>query len=165
MRIFRGLRKYIVQKRRRGFTLIEVLMAMMLTASLSGLVIGSVVNAMNMRQKALSLNRAITLAKKKMSDIKALNKTDSGRGDFPGVPGYRFDYVIREQELDLQKMADQMGAGKEVANSAAAKFFKERNASAKSATGLTFKMLHFHVEVSWSDKDKYALDYYRGLGI
>lgn len=165
MTIFRKLRRYVVQKRRRGFTLIEVLMAMVLTASLSGLIVGSVVNAMTMRQKALSLNRAITLAKKKMHEIKALNKTDSGRGEFPGVPGYRFEYLIREQELDLQKIADELGAGKEMANSAAAKYFKERNSSAKSATGLTFKLLHFHVEVSWNDKDKYALDYYRGLGI
>jgi prepilin-type N-terminal cleavage/methylation domain-containing protein len=165
VKLFARLRNYVAHKRRRGFTLIEVLMAMMLTASLSGLIIGSVVNAMNMRQKALSLNRAITLAKKKMSEIKALNKTDSGRGDFQGVPGYRFEYLIREQELDLQKMADEMGAGKEVANSAAAKYFKDRNSSGKSATGLTFKLLHFHVEVSWNDKDKYALDYYRGMGI
>lgn len=165
MKIVRGFRKYWAQKRRKGFTLIEVLMAMMLTASLSGLIIGSLVNAMGMRQKALSLNRAITLAKKKMHEIKALNKTDSGRGEFPGVPGYRFEYLIREQELDLQKIADEMGAGKEVANSAAAKYFKERNTSAKSATGLTFKLLHFHVDVSWNEKDKYSLDYYRGMGI
>ena len=103
MTIFRKLRRYVVQKRRRGFTLIEVLMAMVLTASLSGLIVGSVVNAMTMRQKALSLNRAITLAKKKMHEIKALNKTDSGRGEFPGVPGYRFEYLIREQELDPAK--------------------------------------------------------------
>ena len=165
MKLTRRLKKYLLQKRRRGFTLIEVLMAMMLTASLSGLIIGSVVNAMSMRQKALSLNRAITLAKKKMHEIKALNKTDSGRGEFKDVPGYRFEYLIREQELDLQKIADQLGAGKEMANSAAAKFFKERNASAKSATGLTFKLLHFHVDISWNEKDKYSLDYYRGLGI
>ncbi len=165
MKLIRAFRKYVVHKRRRGFTLIEVLMAMMLTASLSGLIIGSLVNAMAMRQKALSLNRAITLAKKKMHEIKALNKTDSGRGDFKDVPGYRFEYLIREQELDLQKIADEMGAGKEVANSAAAKYFKDRNTSAKSATGLTFKLLHFHVDVSWNDKDKYSLDYYRGLGI
>ncbi|MBX3721617.1 MAG: type II secretion system protein [Turneriella sp.] len=165
MKLTRRLKKYLLQKRRRGFTLIEVLMAMMLTASLSGLIIGSVVNAMSMRQKALSLNRAITLAKKKMHEIKALNKTDSGRGEFKDVPGYRFEYLIREQELDLQKIADELGAGKEMANSAAAKFFKERNASAKSATGLTFKLLHFHVDISWNEKDKYSLDYYRGLGI
>lgn len=165
MKLTRRLKKYILQKRRRGFTLIEVLMAMMLTASLSGLIIGSVVNAMSMRSKALGLNRAITLAKKKMHEIKALNKTDSGRGEFKDVPGYRFEYLIREQELDLQKIADELGAGKEMANSAAAKFFKERNASAKSATGLTFKLLHFHVDVSWNEKDKYSLDYYRGLGI
>ena len=63
MRFFARIKNYVVQKRRRGFTLIEVLMAMMLTASLSGLIIGSVVNSMNMRQKALSLNRAITLAR------------------------------------------------------------------------------------------------------
>jgi prepilin-type N-terminal cleavage/methylation domain-containing protein len=165
VKLIRAFKRYVAHKRRRGFTLIEVLMAMMLTASLSGLIIGSVVNAMTMRQKALSLNRAITLAKKKMHEIKALNKTDSGRGEFKDVPGYRFEYLIREQELDLQKIADEMGAGKEVANSAAAKYFKERNTSAKSATGLTFKLLHFHVDVTWNDKDKYSLDYYRGLGI
>lgn len=165
MKLWRPIRLYAIRKRRRGFTLIEVLMAMMLTASLSGLIIGSVVNAMSMRQKALSLNRAITLAKKKMHEIKVLNKTDSGKGDFKDVPGYRFEYLIREQELDLQKMADEMGAGKEMANSAAAKYFKDRNASTKSATGLTFKLLHFHVEIYWNEKDSYGLDYYRGLGI
>lgn len=165
MNIIARLRGYLQRKRRRGFTLIEVLMAMAITATMTGLLISSLVNAMAMRQKALSLNRAITLAKKKMHEIKALNKTDSGHGEFPNVPGYRFDYVIREQELDLQKIADQMGAGKEVADSAAAKYFKERNSSSKSATGLTFKLLHFHVEVTWNEKDKYALDYYRGLGI
>lgn len=159
------IRRYARHRRRYGFTLVEVLMAMMLTASMTGLLISSVVNAMSMRQKALSLNKAVTLAKKKMHEIKALNKTDSGKGEFQGVPGYRFEYIIREQELDLQKIADELGAGKEVANSAAAKYFKDRNASAKSATGLTFKLLHFHVEVSWNEKDKYALDYYRGMGI
>lgn len=161
----RFLKRYAQRKRRRGFTLVEVLMAMVLTASLSGLIISSVVNSMAMRQKALHLNRAITLAKKKMNEIKVLNKTDSGRGEFQGIPGYRFEYLIREQEIDLQKMADELGAGKEMANSAAAKYFKERNASAKSTTGLTFKLMHFHVEVYWNQKDSYALDFYRGLGI
>lgn len=165
MKLKRRIRRYIIQKRRRGFTLVEVLMAMMITASVAGMLIGSVMNAMAMRQKALSLNKAITMAKKKMHEIKALNKTDSGQGEMPGAPGYRFAYVIREQELDLQKMADEFGAGKEVANSAAAKYFKEHNTSSKSATGLTFKLLHFHVEIFWNDKDSYALDYYRGLGI
>lgn len=161
----RWLTKYIARRRRRGFTLIEVLMAMMITASMTGLLISSVVNAMEMRRKALSLNRAITLAKKKMHEIKALSKTDSGRGDFPGVPGFSFDYVIREQELDLQKIADDLGAGKMLENSPAAKFMKERQGGTKSATGLTFKLLHFHVEVTYNLKEKYALDYYRGLGI
>lgn len=165
MRLFYRIRRYARHRRRYGFTLIEVLMAMVLTASMTGLLISSVVNAMSMRQKALSLARAVTLAKKKMHEIKALNKTDSGQGEFPDMPGYSFAYTIREQELDLQKIADELGAGKEVANSAAAKYFKERTSSARSATGLTFKLLHFHVEVSFSDKDKYELDYYRGLGI
>ncbi|MBL8035190.1 MAG: prepilin-type N-terminal cleavage/methylation domain-containing protein [Leptospiraceae bacterium] len=165
MNLIGRLKRYLRRKRRAGFTLIEVLMAMAVTAMMTGLLISSVVNAMAMRQKALSLNRAITLAKKKMHEIKALNKTDSGQGEFPNMPGYRFDYVIREQELDLQKIADELGAGKEVANSAAAKFFKERNASTKSATGLTFKLLHFHVTVIYNEKEKYELDYYRGLGI
>jgi prepilin-type N-terminal cleavage/methylation domain-containing protein len=165
MKLFYRFRRFARHRRRYGFTLIEVLMAMMLTASMTGLLISSVVNAMSMRQKALSLGKAVTLAKKKMHEIKALNKTDSGQGEFPGMPGYSFAYTIREQELDLQKIADELGAGKEVANSAAAKYFKERTSSARSATGLTFKLLHFHVEVSFSDKDKYELDYYRGLGI
>jgi prepilin-type N-terminal cleavage/methylation domain-containing protein len=165
MTLGRKLRHYLLQKKRRGFTLVEVLMAMAITASMTGLLITSVVNAMAMRQRALSLNRAITMAKKKMHEIKALNKTDSGTGEFQGSPGYRFAYVIREQELDLQKIADELGAGNAVANSAAGKYFKERNSSAKSATGLTFKLLHFHVEVSWNEKDKYELDYFRGLGI
>ncbi|MBV6493756.1 MAG: hypothetical protein LDLANPLL_01779 [Turneriella sp.] len=140
-------------------------MALTLTAALSGLVLGSVVNAMAMRQKALSLSKAITLAKQKMNEIKALNKTDSGQGDFPNVPGYKFEYLIKDEELDLQKMADELGMGESVKDSPAAKYFKERNASAKSTTGLTFKLLHFHVKVSWNEKDSYALDYYRGLGI
>lgn len=165
MKLFYRMRVYLKQRRRHGFTLVEVLMAMVLTASMTGLLISSVVNAMAMRQKALSLGKAITLAKKKMHEIKSLNKTDSGQGEFVELPGYRFAYTIREQELDLQKIADELGAGKEVANSAAAKYFKERNNAAKSATGLTFKLLHFHVEVSWNEKDSYALDYYRGLGI
>ncbi len=165
MKIFAALHSYFRLKVRRGFTLIEVLMAMVLTASLTGLLISSVVNAMSMRQKALSLNRAITLAKKKMHEIKSFNKTDSGQGDFKGIPGYRFEYSIREEELDLQKIADELGAGKEASQSAAAKYFKEHNAGTKSATGLTFKLLHFHVEVRWNEKDAYALDYYRGMGI
>ena len=165
MTLTRRIRHYLLQKKRRGFTLIEVLMAMAITASMTGLLITSVVNGMAMRQRALSLNRAITMAKKKMHEIKALNKSDSGRGDIPGSPGYRFEYSIREQELDLQKIADELGAGSAVANSAAGKYFKERNASAKSATGLTFKLLHFHVEVIYNEKETYALDYFRGLGI
>ncbi|MCX7632573.1 MAG: type II secretion system GspH family protein [Turneriella sp.] len=153
------------RQKKHGFTLVEVLMALAVTGSVSGLIIASIVNAMAMRQKALSLNKAVILAKKKMHEIKVLNKTDSGEGDFPEMPGYRYRYTIREQELDLQKIADEMGAGKAVADSAAAKYFKERTSSARSATGLTFKLLHFRVEVFWSDKDSYALDYYRGLGI
>lgn len=165
MKLVYRFRRQARRRRRYGFTLIEVLMAMMVTASITGLLVSGVVNAMAMRQKALSLGKAVNLAKKKMHEIKALNKTDSGQGEFAGMPGYRFTYTIREQELDLQKIADELGAGKEVANSAAAKYFKERNSSAKSATGLTFKLLHFHVEVSWSSKDSYAIDFYRGLGI
>lgn len=165
MTLRRRFQLYLVQKGRRGFTLVEVLMAMAIAASMTGLLITSLMNAMSMRQRALSLNRAITMAKKKMHEIKALNKTDSGSGEFQGSPGYRFAYVIREQELDLQKIADELGAGNAVANSAAGKYFKERNSTAKSATGLTFKLLHFHVEVFFNEKEKYELDYYRGLGI
>lgn len=156
---------YYVRKIRRGFTLVEVLMAMVITASLTGMLITSLVNAMAIRQKGLGLNRAITLAKKKMHEIKSLNKTDSGRGEFPGIAGYQFEYVIREQELDIQKMANEMGAGKLIENSPAAKYFKERAGGAKSATGLTFKLLHFHVVVKYNEKNEYTLDYYRGLGI
>jgi len=161
----RALRLYVIRKSRRGFTLVEVLMAMVVTASLTGLLITSLMNAMAMRQKGLGLNRAITLAKKKMHEIKSLNKTDSGQGEFQGIPGYKFEYVIREQELDIQKMADEMGAGKMVENSPAAKYFKERSGGTKSATGLMFKLLHFHVVVKYGEKSEYALDYYRGLGI
>jgi general secretion pathway protein I len=165
MNFFAGLRRYARRKRKSGFTLIEVLMALAITASLTGMLISSVVSAMAMRQKALSLSRAITMAKKKMHEIKSFNKTDSGSGPFPGVPGYTFAYVISEQELDLQKIADQLGAGDMLDKSPAAKYFKEHNSTGKSATGLSFKLLHFHVEVTYLEKEKYTLDYYRGLGI
>ncbi|MBS0618055.1 MAG: prepilin-type N-terminal cleavage/methylation domain-containing protein [Spirochaetes bacterium] len=164
MKILHRVRLWYRNRRRRGFTLIEVLMAMMVTGAFSGLIITSVVNAMNMRQKALNLNRAATLGKKKMHEIKALNKTDSGRGDFQGFPGFSYNYVIDEQELDLQKMADSLGAGKSVDDSAAAKYFKEHNSGSRSATGLAFKLLHFHVDVDYSGNQRYSLDYYRGLG-
>jgi len=155
--------KYFSQTR-KGFTLIEVLMTLALVSSVSGFIIAGALQALKMRQKAISLNRAIYLCKQKMHEIKSLNKTDSGKGEYPSSPGYRFEYVIRDQELDLQKIADSLGAGKAVESSPAAKYFKERSGGAKSTTGIAFKMMHFHVSVQWAEKESYELDYYRGLG-
>ena len=63
---------------------------------------------MYLQRQSISLTNAVFLAKIKLAQIDATPKleTTSSKGDIPGYVGYRYEVEIKEEELDLLKLAE-----------------------------------------------------------
>lgn len=93
---------------RKGFTLVEVAIALALAATAIVSSYRLISSGMIMQRKAISLTNAVFLAKIKMAQIEASPKieTTSAKGDLPGYVGYRYEINIKEEEMNLLKMAE-----------------------------------------------------------
>ena len=96
--------------RRSGFTLLEVMMTLGIAAPIMMAIFELVFSAFASRDKAARLDMAVVLAQKMMIDIEGSRpiKTGPSKGDFEEHPGYRFESLVKEVEVDL------MNGGKEV---------------------------------------------------
>ncbi|MCE9500536.1 MAG: prepilin-type N-terminal cleavage/methylation domain-containing protein [Leptospira sp.] len=99
-------------KLRRGFSLIEVAIALAIASSSMVWTYSLISNALTMKKKAADISNAVQLAKIKMAQIDSSSRleTDSVKGEIPGYRGYRFETEVKEEELDLLKLA---GGGKD----------------------------------------------------
>ncbi len=150
---------------KEGFTLIEIMVALGVLGAMMGMVLNVLMKGLSMRQDSADITRAVFLGEEKMNEIKGLMRPDSKKGEFEAFPGYYFEYEIKEEELDLAKMAEEFSAEERLAGSEEAKYLRERSGGEKSTTGLAFKMLKYHVVIEYPYKKKYELTFYRGLGI
>lgn len=92
---------------RKGFTLLEVAIALALGSVAMVYTYGLIAQGIKMQKEAIQLSNAVHLAKIKMAQVDASTnmESDVSRGEIPGYPGYTFETEIKEEELDLLKLA------------------------------------------------------------
>ncbi len=154
-----------MRNRLKGFTLIEIMVAIALFSAVFGSISYMVISAMSARKNAADLTRAVFLARQMMNTIKTRRDTASDQGDFQAFPGYKFKYEIKEIEVDLNKLADLTGGAIDNVEDDRTAFLEERGQTQDTATGAIFKMLQYVVVVTYGNKDEYKLEYYRGMGV
>jgi general secretion pathway protein I len=92
---------------RRGFTLIEVTIGMVMAAVAMTYTYSMIIDGMKYQKQAVQLSNAVHLAKIKMAQVDSSTtmQSDTTKGAVPGFPGYEFITEIKEEEMDLLKMA------------------------------------------------------------
>ncbi len=95
------------KKKRKGFTLLEVAIALAIGSALMVFTYNLIARGIQMQKEAVMLSNAVHLAKIKMAQIDASTNMESDvtKGEIPGYPGYTFETSIQEKEMDLLKMA------------------------------------------------------------
>lgn len=146
--------------KRKGFSLIEVAIALAIAASVMVWTYSMISQAMIQERKAISLTNAVFLAKIKMSQIEAMPKleTTSAKGDIPGYVGYKYEIEIKEEELDLLKLAESGSEkrkpedllGKD-SNSQFSELLKKRGKDQSSKTGGLIKVFRIVVKIIYPD--------------
>jgi len=93
---------------RQGFTLLEVAIGMAMAAVAMVHTYTMIADGMRYQKKAVSVANAVQLAKIKMAQIDSsvTVQPDSSKGEIPGYPGFRFETEIKEEEMDLLKLAN-----------------------------------------------------------
>lgn len=146
-------------KIRQGFTLIEISIALAIAASAIVFTFSLISKGLSLQRQAITLTNAVFLAKIKMAQIDSSPKleTTSSKGEIPGYDGYRYETEIKEEELDLLKLAEQGGEKKKQANpddllgsnanSKMDELLKKRGKSTGSKTGGLIKVFRIRVSI------------------
>ncbi len=145
--------------KRRGFSLIEVAIALAIAASVMVWTYSMISQAMIQERRAISLTNAVFLAKIKMSQIEAMPKleTTSAKGEIPGYVGYQYEIEIKEEELDLLKLAEGGNTRKpedllgKDSNSQLNELLKKRGKDQSSKTGGLIKVFRIVVKIIYPD--------------
>ncbi|WP_228005153.1 type II secretion system protein [Leptospira borgpetersenii] len=92
---------------RSGFNLIEVSIALALSGIAMTYTYMVIANGIRQQRMATVISNAVHLAKIKMAQIDSVSvlQSDKTTGDIPGYPGYSFETMINEEEMDLMKLA------------------------------------------------------------
>jgi general secretion pathway protein I len=165
---------------RRGFSLIEVAIALAISAGGMVWTYSLISNALTLQRKALTLSNAVLLAKIKMSQIDASSKleSDTSSGDIPGYKGYKFETIIKEDQIDLLKLAkgeSEESKGKKPEDllgksggAGMSDLLKKRGMTqTESETGGTVKVLKITVSITYPDgntESVYKTETFRSLG-
>jgi len=141
---------------KKGFSLIEVVIALSIAAYCMAETYSLISRGIYLQRQAISLTNAVFLAKIKLAQIDASAKleTTSAKGDIPGYIGYKYEVDVKEEELDLLKLAENSRAGKppadilgEDANSKMSDLLKKRGQSQGSKTGGLIKIFKIRVAI------------------
>lgn len=97
---------------RHGFSLLEVAIAMAMAAVAMVYTYSMIAEGMKYQKKAVSISNAVQLAKVKMAQLDASTSliSESAKGEIPGYPGYSFETEVKEEEMDLLKLANGPGS-------------------------------------------------------
>ena len=149
-----------INRIRRGFTLIEISIALAVAASAIVFTFSLISKGLSLQRQAVTLTNAVFLAKIKMAQIDASPKleTTSAKGEIPGYEGYRYETEIKEEELDLLKLSEQGGEKKKKkanpddllgtnANSKMDDLLKKRGKTTGSKTGGIIKVFRIKVSI------------------
>lgn len=161
---------------RSGFTLLEVALALALGGVAMVYTYNLIARGIQMQKEAVSISNAVHLAKIKMAQVDASTsmESDVSSGDIPGYPGYKFETSIKEEELDLLKLA--MGGESEELKDKAPKdllgdkdanlndILKKRGQSQGSETGGLIKVFRIKVVIFYplgGKEAKYTVETFR----
>lgn len=111
------------------------------------------------QREAISLTNAVFLAKIKMAQIEAMPKleTTTAQGDIPGYLGYKYELEIKEEDLDLLKLAEGGGDKKKEPsdllgkdnNSQFSDLLKKRGQAQSSKTGGVIKVFRIRIRITY----------------
>lgn len=150
-------------KIKKGFTLIEVAIALALAASAMVWTYKLISDGLRMQRQSIILTNAVFLAKVKMAQIDASPKLESAtsKGEIPGYTGYSFETEIKEEEIDLLKLAEQGGVKKKKVNpddllgtnpnAKMDEYMKKRGRAQGSKTGGLIKVFRIKVYIRYPD--------------
>ncbi|MCC5815659.1 MAG: prepilin-type N-terminal cleavage/methylation domain-containing protein [Leptospira sp.] len=165
-----------INKRRAGFTLLEVAMALAIGGVAMVYTYKLIAQGIQMQKEAVLVSNAVHLAKIKMAQVDASTdmESDVTKGDIPGYPGYSFETSIKEEELDLLKLA--MGGDSQDLKDKAPKdllgdkdanlneILKERGQAQGSETGGLIKVFRVKVSITYPQGGKdttYSVETFR----
>jgi general secretion pathway protein I len=142
--------------KKTGFSLIEVVIALAIASFAMAETYALISRGMFLQRQSISLTNAVFLAKIKLAQIDATPKleTTSSRGEIPGYVGYKYEVDIKEEELDLLKLAENPKNTKpptdilgQDSNSRMSEILKKRGQSQNSKTGGLIKIFKIRVAI------------------
>ncbi len=149
-------KKIIRNKKRSGFTLIEMTFAFLIAASWIGYVLMIVADGVRLKRMGALQTEATHLAKIKMAQIDSatLLQTDSSSGDIPGYKDWKFTTIIKDENIDLLKLSGKEGKKPEDllggANSSMNQMIAKRTGNNQgSATGGLITVYHIYVTIEY----------------
>lgn len=169
-------------RRAAGFTLLEILMTLAISAPVMTAIFEMIFASMAARARAGDLDIAINLARHKMVEIESqpILKTGTTRGEFESQRGYFFETEVKEVEVDLLNGGAEVGAdtpekegepganpiseGLSGTNEKLAESIKEKGFSLESITGGIIPMTKVMVSVIWTQsgrEKRYELKTYK----
>lgn len=160
----------------RGFTLFEVTIAMAMAAMVMTYTYSLIAEGISYQKKAVLLANAVHLAKIKMAQVDSSTtmQTDTTRGSIDAFPGYTFETEIKEEEMDLLKLAG--GPNAEELRKKAPKdmlgdkdvgfsdLMKKRGQKKSFETGGVLKVFRVKVSIFYMDgnkKETYSVETFR----
>ncbi|EPG66692.1 type II secretion system protein [Leptospira wolffii] len=142
--------------KRSGFTLIEMTFAFLIAASWIGYVLMIVAEGVRLKRIAALQTEAAHLAKIKMAQVDSatLLQTDTSSGDIPGYKDWKFTTIIKDENIDLLKLAGKEGKKPEDllggSNSGQNDFIAKRTGNNQgSATGGLITVYHIYVTIEY----------------
>ncbi len=161
---------------RSGFTLIEVTIGMAMAAVAMVYTYSMIADGMRYQKQGVQLANAVHLAKIKMAQVDSSTTmvSDTTKGPVPGFPGYEFVTEIKEEEMDLLKLAG--GPNADALRKKAPKdllgdkdvglnnLMKERGKSKTFETGGILKVFRIKVSITYPDgtkKNTYSVETFR----
>jgi len=98
---------------KKGFTLIEVIVALSLAAVILSGSVYNVLAAISLRNDAQDLYNAMFLAEQVLNQISVKDKPESGNGEFENYPGYTYEYLVEEEDVDIFSLFSQVEEAEE----------------------------------------------------
>ena len=152
-------------QKKSGFSLFEVLIAMVITGVILGSLTSLIVGAIRARNEAADMQTAIFLAEQTMNRIKTEKDTMSDQGEFEDFPGYSFDISVEEIEMDAFELLSGTGVEDQVDN-AMLEYRRDNSMITESESGfINLHLLQYNVTILFGDNNKYELTMFRGTGV
>ncbi|MDF3821521.1 prepilin-type N-terminal cleavage/methylation domain-containing protein [Leptospira sp. 96542] len=161
---------------RQAFTLLEVTIAMAIASAAMTYTISRITEGILLQKRAVLLANAVHLAKIKMAQVDSSTsmQSDTTKGNIEAFPGYSFETEIKEEEMDLLKLAAGPDADKLRKNApkdmlgdkdvGLSDLMKQRGQKRSFETGGLLKVFRVKVSIFYMDgnrKETYSVETFR----